>query len=57
MERGLTDSTKTWKLVNHQSMSWAPFKDIVSHMCHAGAMVASWSLTQEVASLKVFRCL
>ena len=24
------------------------FKDPVSHMCLAGAVVASWSLTQEV---------
>ena len=31
-------------------MNWAKFKDPVSHMC-LGAMVASWSLTQEVAGL------
>ena len=29
----------------------APFKDPVSHMCLADAVVASWSLTQEVAGL------
>ena len=30
-------------------MNWAQFKDPVSHICLAGAVVASWSLTQEVA--------
>ena len=30
------------------------FKDSVSHMCLAGALVASWSLTQEVAGLSPF---
>ena len=39
-------------LINH----WAQFKDPVSHMCLAGAVVASWSLTQEVAcSNNVFK--
>ena len=27
-------------------MNWAQFKDLASHMCLAGAVVASWSLTQ-----------
>ena len=27
-------------------MSWAQFKDPVSHMCLAGAVVASWSLSR-----------
>ena len=35
-------------------MNWAQFKDPVSHMCLAGAVVASWSLTQEVASSNPF---
>ena len=30
------------------------FKDPVSHTCLAGAVVASWSLTQEVAGLSPF---
>ena len=30
-------------------MTWNQFKDPGSHMCLAYAMVASWSLTQEVA--------
>ena len=35
-------------------MNWAQFKDPVSHMCLAGAVVASWSLTQEVEGLSLF---
>ena len=34
-------------------MNWAQLKDPVSHMCLAGAVVASWSLTQEVAQWQV----
>ena len=30
-------------------MNWDQFKDPVSHMCLAGALVASWSLMQEMA--------
>ena len=30
-------------------MNWAQFKDPASHMYLAGTVVASWSLTQEVA--------
>ena len=29
-------------------MNWAQFEDPVPHMCLDGAVVASWSLTQEV---------
>ena len=35
-------------------MNWIQFKDPVSHMCLAGAVVASWSLTQEVAGSSPF---
>ena len=35
-------------------MNWAQFKDPVSHMCLVSAVVASWSLTQEVADLNPF---
>ena len=35
-------------------MNWAQFKDPVSHMCLAGTVVASWSLTQEVAGSSPF---
>ena len=31
-------------------MNWAQFKD---HMCPAGAVVASWSLTEELAGDQV----
>ena len=30
-------------------MNWVQFKDPVSHMCSAGAVVACWFVTQEVA--------
>ena len=35
-------------------MNWTQFKDPVSHVCLAGAVVASWSLTQEVAGSSPF---
>ena len=35
-------------------MNRAQFKDPVSHMCLAGAMVATWSLMQEVTGLSPF---
>ena len=35
-------------------MNWAEIKDPVSHVCIAGAVVASWSLTLEVAGLNPF---
>ena len=41
-------------LINLRSMNWAQFKDPVSSVCLAGAVVASWSLTQEMASLNPF---
>ena len=35
-------------------MNWGQFKDPVSHMCIAGAVVASWSLMQEIAGSSPF---
>ena len=35
-------------------MNWSQFKDPVSYMCLAGAVIASWSLTQEVAGSSPF---
>ena len=32
-------------------MNWAQFKNPVPHMCLAGAVVACWFVTQEVAGL------
>ena len=30
-------------------MNWVQFKDPLCYLCLAGAVVASWSLTQEIA--------
>ena len=35
-------------------MNWAQIKNPVSHVCLVGDVVASWSLTQEVAGLSPF---
>ena len=35
-------------------MNLVQFKDPLSHMCLAGTVVASWSLTQEVAGSNTF---
>ena len=35
-------------------MNWAKFKDPVSHVCLAGAIVSSWFVTQEVAGSSSF---
>ena len=35
-------------------MNWDQFKNAVSHMCLAGAVVASWSLTLEATGLNTF---
>ena len=35
-------------------MNWGQFKDTASHMCLSGVVVASWSLTQELAGLNPF---
>ena len=39
-------------------MNWDQFKDLVSHICLAGTVVAAWSLTQEVAwwRVRAFYC-
>ena len=47
------NSVNSEKLINHPSMNWAQFKDPIFHMCLAGAVVACWSLTQEVAVLLI----
>ena len=48
------NSVNSVKLINHLSMNWAQFKDPISHTCLAGAVVACWSLTQEVAGSSPF---
>ena len=35
-------------------MNWGQFKEPVSHMCLAGTVVTSWSLTQEIVGLSPF---
>ena len=35
-------------------MNWAQFKDPFCHMCLADTVLASWSLTQEVAGSSPF---
>ena len=47
------NSVNSEKLINHGSMNWAQFKDPISHMGLAGTVVASWSLTQEMAGWQV----
>ena len=41
-------------LINHWSMNWDQFKDPVSHLCLAGAVIAFWSPTQEAAASNPF---
>ena len=43
------NSANSGNLINHWGMNWVEFKVPVSHMCKVGAVVACWSLTQEVA--------
>ena len=52
--RNSVNSANSRNLINNISMKCGKFKDPVSHMCLAGTMVASWSLTQEVAGLNSF---
>ena len=40
--------------IHHWSMSWGQLKVPASHICLAGAVVASWSLMQEMAGLNPF---
>ena len=47
MEQEFTEFRESNKSLKHE------FKDPVSHMCFAGTMVASWSLTQEVAGWQI----
>ena len=35
-------------------MNWSQFKDALSHMCLAGAVIASWPLTQELTDSNPF---
>ena len=46
------NSVNLGNLINHCSINHDQFKDPVCYLCLAGAVVASWSLTQEVAGSK-----
>ena len=52
-ERSL-NSVNSENLINHSSMNWGECKDPVCHVCIAGDVIASWSLTQEVAGSSPF---
>ena len=41
-------------LINNWNMNWGQFKNPLCHISLAGAVVVSWSQTQEVASLNSF---
>ena len=51
------NSAKSGNTINHWSMDQGQFKDPVSHICLAGTVVASWSLTQEMSGLSPFTVL
>ena len=55
-KRNEVNSAKSENLINHWSMNQGQFKDSISYMCLAGAVVASWPLTQEVARWSPFYC-
>ena len=52
-EKFSLNSAKSGNQINHWSMNWAEFKDPVPHMSCTGAVVACWSLTQEVAGVRI----
>ena len=41
------NSAHSENLINYWSMNWAQFKDSLCYLCLSGAVVASWSLSQE----------
>ena len=47
------NSENSGNLKNHRSMTGAQFNDPISPMSLAGAVVASWSTTQEVTGWQV----
>ena len=48
-------SANSGNLIKHWTMNWAQFNDPLSHTCLADVVLASWSLTQEVAGLIPFK--
>ena len=53
MEQEFTEFGKFRESDKSLKHDWVQFKDPVSHMCLAGTLVASWSLTQEVVGWQV----
>ena len=51
------NSANSGNLINHWSINLAQFKHPVPHMCLAGVVVTSCSLTQEVAGWQVWALL
>ena len=51
------NSGNSGNLINHWSITWAQFKDPVSNMSLAGAVVAPQSLTQELSMWQVWALL
>ena len=47
-------SGSSGNLINHRSINWAQYKDPVSHMRLAGAVIACWSITLEFVGLSCF---
>ena len=47
------NSANSGNLIDHVNMNSSQLKDPVSHICPASAVVASWSLTQDVAGWQV----
>ena len=52
-EKFSLNSANSGNQINQWSTNWTEFKDPVPHMCCAGAVVACWSLTQEVAGVRI----
>ena len=51
---GTENSMNLGNQINQRSMNWGQLEGLVSHVCLAGAVVASWSLTQEVTGSSAF---
>ena len=52
-EKFSLNSANSGNQINYWSINWAQFKDPVPHICCAGTVVACWSLTQEVAGVRI----
>ena len=48
------NSPKSGDLINHWSINWDQFEDLVSDMCLPGSVEVSWSLTREATCSNSF---